>query len=188
MGFKRVHISFKAQVKTVFFLALAISIIEAVNLLLGRQLNAFGLIPRNTDALIGIITAPFLHGSLWHYFSNIVPLCIFSFLMLQHGVVRFTLVSLVCIFLSGLLVWGVGRNAIHVGASGLIYGYFGYLLLAGWLSREIKLLLISLFVGVSYGGLVFGVLPSNPYISWEGHLFGFISGLVCAFVWGRDKT
>jgi membrane associated rhomboid family serine protease len=80
-----------------------------------------------------------------------------------------------------------GRTAIHVGASGLIYGYFGYLLLAGWLSRELKLILISLFIGVGYGGLVFGILPSNPYISWEGHLFGFVSGLGCALIWGRVK-
>lgn len=181
MPVMRNQLTLNAQLKIVLFLALLISIIEIVNLLLGRQLNTFGLIPRNTDALIGIITAPFLHGSLLHYTSNIFPLCIFSFLMLQHGLVRFIFVSCFCVLVSGLLVWCFGRSAIHVGASGLIYGYLGYLLLAGWLSGKLKLLLISLFVGVTYGGLVFGILPSNPYISWESHLFGFISGIVCAF-------
>ena len=146
MPVMRNQLTLNAQLKIVLFLALLISIIEIVNLLLGRQLNTFGLIPRNTDALIGIITAPFLHGSLLHYTSNIFPLCIFSFLMLQHGLVRFIFVSCFCVLVSGLLVWCFGRSAIHVGASGLIYGYLGYLLLAGWLSGKLKLLLISLFV------------------------------------------
>jgi len=187
MSFSRTHISFRSQIKVVLCIAAIVTAIEILNLFLGRTLNVFGLIPREVDGLVGIVTAPFLHGSLMHYFSNIVPLCIFSFLLLQHGVVRFSLVTFVSIVLSGLLVWVFGRTAIHVGASGLIYGYFGYLLLAGWLSREIKLILISLFIGVGYGGLVFGVFPSNPFVSWEGHLFGFISGVGCALIWGRVK-
>jgi len=187
MSFSRTHISFSSQIKVVLCVAAIVTSIEVLNLFLGRTLNVFGLIPREVDGLVGIVTAPFLHGSLMHYFSNIVPLCIFSFLLLQHGAVRFSLVTFVSIVLSGLLVWIFGRTAIHVGASGLIYGYFGYLLLAGWLSREIKLILISLFIGVGYGGLVFGVFPSNPFVSWEGHLFGFTSGVGCALIWGREK-
>jgi membrane associated rhomboid family serine protease len=187
MSFKRTHISFRSQAKVVIWIVAVVTIVEILNLFLGRSLNVFGLMPREINGLVGIVIAPFLHGSLMHYMSNIVPLCIFSFLLLQHGVVRFNLVTFVCIVVSGLLVWMFGRTAIHVGASGLIYGYFGYLLLAGWLSRELKLILISLFIGVGYGGLVFGILPSNPYISWEGHLFGFVSGLGCALIWGRVK-
>lgn len=185
MGFKRTHISIGSQFKVVFWLAATITIIEGLNLFLGRSLNAYGLIPREVDGLVGVATAPFLHGSLMHYFSNIVPLCIFAFLLLQHGAVRFWLVTVVIIALSGMLVWGLGRTAIHVGASGLIYGYFGYLLVAGWLSREIKLLAISLFVGVGYGGMIWGVLPSMPYVSWEFHLFGFLAGIFAAMKWGR---
>jgi len=187
MSFKRTHISFRSQAKVVIWIAAVVTIVEILNLFLGRSLNVFGLMPREINGLVGIVIAPFLHGSLMHYMSNIVPLCIFSFLLLQHGVVRFNLVTFVCIVVSGLLVWMFGRTAIHVGASGLIYGYFGYLLLAGWLSRELKLILISLFIGIGYAGLVFGILPSNPYISWEGHLFGFVSGLGCALIWGRVK-
>ena len=187
MSFSRTHISFSSQIRVVLCVAAIVTSIEIMNLFLGRTLNIFGLIPREYGGLVGIVTAPFLHGSLMHYFSNIVPLCVFSFLLLQHGAVRFSLVTVVSIVLSGILVWIFGRTAIHVGASGLIYGYFGYLLLAGWLSREIKLILISLFIGVGYGGLVFGVFPSNPFISWEGHLFGFMSGVGCALIWGREK-
>jgi membrane associated rhomboid family serine protease len=185
VSFQRSHISIGSQFKVVLWLALVITVVELINLFLGRSLNVFGLIPREVGGLIGVATAPFLHGSLMHYFSNIVPLCIFVFLLLQHGAVRFGLVSIVIISLSGILVWLFGRTAIHVGASGLIYGYFGYLLVAGWLSREIKLLAISLFVGVGYGSMIWGVLPSMPFVSWEYHFFGFLSGIFAAMRWGH---
>jgi len=187
MSFRRTHIPFSSQIKVVFWVVVIMTVIEIVNLLSGRTLNAFGLIPREVGGLVGVATAPFLHGSLIHYFSNIVPLSIFSLLLLQHGVVRFSLVTFVIIVLSGLLVWVFGRTAIHVGASGLIYGYFGYLLVAGWVSREIKLLAISVFVAIGYGGMIWGVLPGMPFISWEFHLFGFSAGVLAGVKWGREK-
>lgn len=185
MSFRRVHISISSQFQVIFWFALTITVVEAFNLFFERSLNTFGLIPREANGLIGIATAPFLHGSIAHYFSNIIPLSIFSFLLLQHGAKRFWLVTFVIMLISGLLVWCFGRAAIHIGASGLIYGYFGYLLLAGWLSRELKLLIISLLVGVGYGGMIWGVLPSMPFVSWEFHLFGFLVGIFAAYRWGR---
>ena len=174
-------LTMRQQIKLVISLSLIIAGIEILNLLSGRVLNNFGLIPRELNGLLGIVTSPLLHNNLWHFFSNILPFALFSFLLLQHGTRRYLQVSLICIFGSGLLVWIFGRTAIHVGASGLIYGYFGYLLLAGILSGKIKLIAISLFVGISYGGLVFGVLPLRSYISWESHLFGLLAGLSCAY-------
>lgn len=187
MSFKRTAVDTRSAIRIVAALALVLAGLELLNLFTGRSLNQFGLIPRETTALTGILISPFLHGSLWHFFSNIFPFVVFSFLLLQHGLLRFILVSLCCIAISGVLVWALGRSAIHVGASGLIYGYFGYLLLAGILSRELKLILISVFVGVGYGGLVFGILPGLPFISWESHLFGFLTGLGCACLWGRER-
>ena len=187
MSFKRQHISSSAQLKTVGVIFIVISLVELVNVLTGRYLNQFGLVPRDTASLAGIFFSPFLHGSFSHYLSNIVPLCIFSLLMLQHGVRRFFLVTLSCIFFSGILVWLFGRSAVHVGASGLIYGYFSYLLIGGILSRQIKLVIIVLVVGVSYGGLVWGVLPGRAFISWESHLFGMVIGLLCALLWARES-
>lgn len=187
MSFKRQSVSFKAQVKIVLIFCSIMALIEVLNLFTGRSLNQFGLIPRDSSSLYAIASAPFLHGSLLHFFSNIIPLAIFSFLMLEHGRLRFYLVSVTCVLVSGILVWIFARDAVHVGASGLIYGYFGYLLLAGILSREIKLMLISLFIGFSYGGMVFGILPSFPHVSWESHLFGFIAGLGSAFFWGKER-
>ncbi len=181
-------ISFKQQINIVISLSLVLAIVEIINLLTGRSLNQFGLIPRHIPGLMGILTAPLLHGSLWHFFSNIIPFALFSFLLLQHGTKRYLQVTLVCTIGSGLLVWIFARSAVHVGASGLIYGYFGYLVLAGILSKKLKLIIIALFVGISYGTLVFGVLPLNSYISWESHLSGLLIGLAFAYYIERKKA
>lgn len=173
------------QFRIVGWIFLLISAIEIINLLSGRSLSQFGNTPRYIPGLMGIITGPFVHGSLAHYLSNIVPLCVLSLLMLQYGTRRFVYVSLFCLVLTGLLVWLFARSANHVGISGLIYSYFAFLLLAGLLSGRFKLLAISLLVGVFYGGLIFGVLPVGGFVSWESHLFGFISGLIAAWLWNR---
>lgn len=187
MTFARTHISLKSELQLVGTLLLLVTAVEIVNLVLGRSLNSFGLVPRDAFGAIGIAFAPFLHGNLMHYFSNIIPLGIFSFLLLQHGAVRFWLVSISIIVMSGLLVWLFGRTASHVGASGLIFGYFGYLLVAGFVSKEIKLILVSAFIAIFYGGMIWGVLPGMPFVSWEFHLFGFIAGVLCALKWGRAQ-
>lgn len=168
------------QFKVVVLMFVLITVIEVINLFTGRFLNQFGNIPRHLAALPGIVIGPFLHGNIWHYTSNIVPLCIFTFLMLQHGTKRFAWLSCWIVLITGLLVWLFGRQAIHIGMSGLLYGYFGYLLLAGFISRKPKLIGISLVVGFFYGGLIFGVLPAGPFVSWESHLFGFLSGVAGA--------
>lgn len=168
------------QFKFVFTLFVVFCGIEVLNILTGRSLNAFGNVPRYVEALPGIFLSPFLHGNIWHFMSNIVPLCIFSFFMLQYGTGRFLNVTLLIVFFTGLLVWLFGRNAVHIGASGLVYGYFAFLLLAGFLSGRKRLMMISLLVGFFYGGLIFGVLPTRPFVSWESHLFGFITGLGAA--------
>ena len=174
------------QLKIVGCIFVLITAIEIINLLTGRALNHFGNIPRYIPGLIGVLTGPFLHGSLSHYLSNIIPLCVLSFLMLQYGNKLFFGVTFFCIILTGLLVWLFGRSASHIGASSVIYSYFGFLLLAGFLSRKFKLIIISLLVAFFYGGLIFGVLPARTFVSWEGHLFGFISGLIAARLWAKN--
>jgi membrane associated rhomboid family serine protease len=173
------------QCKFVFVIFVLFSAIEVINLLSGYRLNQFGNYPRELHALPGILISPFLHGSLSHFFSNIITLCLFSFLMLQYGNKRFGQVSLWIIVVSGILVWLFARSAMHVGVSGLIYGYFGYLLLAGFLNGRVKLLLISLLVGFFYGGLIWGVMPQQTFVSWESHLFGFMAGLAAAKFWPK---
>lgn len=185
MKHHRNHITFKQQLRIVMIFMAILALIEVVNLFTFRSLVHLGISPRNVSSLPFILTAPFIHGSIWHFISNIIPLGIFSFLLLQHGRTRFYRVTITCILLTGICVWLFARSANHVGASGLIYSYFGYLLFAGIISREFKLIVISVVVGFVYGGMVFGVLPLNTYVSWESHLFGLLSGILCAFWWGK---
>ena len=165
-----------------------LTLLELVNLATGRALNSYAILPRSTEHLTGILFSPFLHGSFWHYSSNIIPVSLFSYLVLQWGKWRFFTVSGFVVLVTGLLVWLLGRSAYHLGASSLIYGYFGFLLFAGFLSKRPRLIAISLFVGLLYGGLIFGILPLRGFVSWESHLFGLISGCIAAFIWAKPQT
>ena len=174
--------SFHQHIIWVAYLVGFLAIIEAINMLSGRMLNHYSIYPRDLDFLAFIFTAPFLHGDFSHFASNVTTLAIFALLLLQFGGIRFIQVSVGLIILTGLAVWGLGRESYHLGASGVIYGYFGYLVVAGFLSKRLSLMFISLAVAFFYGGMVWGVLPSQPYISWESHLFGFIAGLILAYL------
>lgn len=174
---------FQNHLLLIFGIFVLLTIIEIINLFTGRMLNQFGNIPRYVPGLSGIIVGPLLHGSVQHYLSNILPMCIFSYLLLQYGTKRYAYVTLWIVVISGVLVWLFARSATHIGISGLVYGYFGYLILGGFLSGKFKLIVISLLVAFFYGGLIFGVLPGRPFVSWESHLFGFISGLIAAKYW-----
>lgn len=185
---KRHHIRLIAQLKITAVIVIALTMVETINLFIARSLNIWGILPRSEEHWIGIFAAPFLHGSVSHFSSNIIPLAVFSVLVLQHGLKRFCYASVFIILVTGVLVWLFGRPAIHVGASCLIYGYFGFLIVAGFVSREFKLIIISLLVGFLYGGMIWGVLPLSPYISFESHLFGALSGAVAGFIWGKDKS
>ncbi|MFT4653133.1 MAG: membrane associated rhomboid family serine protease [Kangiellaceae bacterium] len=165
----------------------ALLVIEIINLFTGRLLSQFSIVPRSFSSLPFIFTAPFLHASVQHFISNIVTLCVFTFLLLQFGERKFFVLSLGLVIGTGLLVWLFGRTASHLGASGVIYGYFGFLLLAGFLSKKLSLILISVLVAFFYGTMVWGVLPSQPYISWESHLFGFITGLFLAWLLTKKR-
>ena len=175
------------HIRLVFAIFVLFSVIEIINLFTGRMLSQLGTIPRYVPGLKGIFLGPFVHGSLQHYFSNIIPLCIFSYLLLQYGLKRYLQVTLWIILITGLLVWLFARPATHIGVSGVIYGYFGYLVLAGFLSGRFKLIIISVLVAFFYGGLIFGILPSSPFVSWESHLFGFITGLAAAKLWAKPS-
>lgn len=167
---------------------IAITVIEVINLLSGRWLNQFALYPRDLGSLAGIFVSPFVHGNIWHYASNIWPLCLFSFLTLQYGRATFYKITAVIITASGLLVWLLARDALHLGASSLVYGYFGFLLLAGFINKKLKLIAISLLVSFFYGGMIFGVMPTAGFVSWESHLGGFAVGLFAAKTWAKNAT
>ncbi|MEP3247524.1 MAG: rhomboid family intramembrane serine protease [Sneathiella sp.] len=167
-------------------LLIVIWVVEILNLFAGHSLSVWGILPRDTSGLIGIPFAPFLHGSLLHAVSNTVPLLILGGLAILSFGNRFVSLTVVIITLSGIGVWLFGRDAYHVGASGLIFGYFGALLASAFIDRRLSSVLTALITVVLYGGLVFGLLPLVPGVSVESHFFGLISGV--AFVWyGRQR-
>jgi membrane associated rhomboid family serine protease len=154
--------------------------IECVNMLLGHRLNQWGILPRTLTGLVGIPLSPFLHGSFTHLILNTVPLVTLGSLVAFYGTRVFLTVSLWIVLLSGAALWLLGRSAYHVGASSVIFGYFGYLVARGWYERSVIALLVALLTLMLYGSIVWGVLPTRFYISWEGHLFGLLAGVLVA--------
>ncbi len=151
-------------------------------------LQQFGLVPRTQRGLLGILLAPFLHGSLAHLISNSISLIIFAFMLaVIEGNKMFPKVMLM-ILIGGILTWLMARNATHIGASGLVFSLWGYMLLSGWFSRKLKYIIVAIILMFFYSGLIFGVLPGETSISWESHLFGFIAGILVSWFYHRKTV
>jgi membrane associated rhomboid family serine protease len=147
----------------------------------GRSLDLFGIIPRNVIGLRGIFLAPFLHGSFAHVATNTMPFLVLGWFIMLRGVNNFYVVSAIAAFVGGLGTWLVGSpNSVHVGASGVIFGYLGFLLFKGYFERSASAIGLSFLAAFLYGGVLWGILPIQRGISWEGHLFGFIGGIIAA--------
>ncbi|NVK54052.1 MAG: rhomboid family intramembrane serine protease [Alteromonadaceae bacterium] len=173
------------QLRFIAVLALSLIGVELVNLMLANSLNQFGLRPRSVAHLSGIIVAPLLHANLTHFASNFLPLLLFTWLSMQWGKRPFVYASLLIWLGAGFWVWLFGRDAMHIGASGIVYGYLGFLILAGFYSKKLHLLIISVVIAVLYGGMIFGVLPLQRFVSFEYHFFGFVMGLLSARLWAK---
>ncbi|WP_419810355.1 rhomboid family intramembrane serine protease [Bacterioplanoides sp.] len=173
---------FGQQFRFVLMIAAALAVIELINLLTLRGLNVLALIPREITRLPLIITAPVLHKDTWHFASNIIPFTILSFLAMQYGKKTYLTVLLSSTLATGLGVWLFARGIPHMGLNGLVYALFGFLLVSGIRTRQVKHLAISLITLLGWGGLVFGLLPINAYISWESNIFGVLSGIACAMI------
>lgn len=146
-------------------------------------LDIFGIAPRDLTGLRGIILAPFLHGNFQHLMANSVPFVILGWLVMLNRTRDFFTVTFISALVGGLGVWLFGAtNSVHIGASLLIFGYLGFLLFRGYFQRDIPSIAVALVVVFLYGGVLWGVLPSEAGVSWEGHLFGFIGGIIAAKV------
>ncbi|WP_417585763.1 rhomboid family intramembrane serine protease [Pelagibacterium sp.] len=155
--------------------------VQVVNWITGYGLNpAFGLIPRHGSGLDGVIAMPLLHGSFSHLMANTPPLLVMGGLLVVTTTRALLAVNAVVIGLGGGLVWLFGGSAIHIGASGLIFGWFGFFVVRGLVDRSPITLGAALVVGVLYGSILWGVLPGQPGVSWEAHLFGAIAGAAAA--------
>lgn len=143
------------------------------------SINSFGIIPRELYGLLGILLSPFLHGSLGHLIANSVGLLIFGSALAVLEKNFFTTIIGI-IIMGGTGTWVFARSANHIGASGLIFGLFGYLLFLGYYQKKAKFILVSAITLLGYGTMIFGILPGTPGVSWEGHLFGFLAGVASA--------
>ncbi len=178
----------KRQAALLLSFVLLIWILELVDqLFLANQLDLWGIRPRTLEGLPGIVLCPFLHADLAHVVANTMPFLVLGWLVMLRGLGEFFRVSLLTVAFSGLVVWLIGRSStVHVGASSLIFGYLGYLMLRGYFDRSAFSVAISLLVGLIYGGLIWGILPTTQAQSWEGHLGGFLAGAACAWLFTRQ--
>jgi membrane associated rhomboid family serine protease len=157
-------------------------IIQLAQFIFKINFDSFGLLPRTTSGLIGIITAPLLHAGFAHLFSNTLPL-----LFLATGVLYFYKNSAFKVFVivyivPGVFVWLFAREAYHIGASGIVYGLVTFLFFSGVIRRDTRSIALALIVTFLYGSLIWGVLPQNNNVSWEYHLFGSLTGIASAII------
>ena len=177
-----------AEVQGVLAFLAAIWIAFAVASVL-PSLNDYGVKPRTLSGLAGIPAMPFLHANLQHVVSNTVPLFVLLMLLAGSKARSWEIVAAI-VLLGGALLWLFGRFANHIGASGLIFGLIGFLIVSGLLEKRLIPLAISLVVGFLYGGtLLSGVVPKlGSHVSWDGHLCGAIAGGIVAYVFDKSTA
>jgi len=161
--------------------ALAMIAGSLVGVLSGRIARRLALVPRTAGGLLGLATAPFVHANFSHLLANFPPFLVLGFLVLRRNEAGFLRAALIIALGQGALLWLFGRKAAHVGMSGVIMGFSGYLLAIGYLARTIADLIVAGAVVVFYGGMLAGVAPARDGTSWEGHLFGLIAGVGIAW-------
>jgi len=158
------------------------------NLVLGGRLNAHGIWPRHLAGLAGILWAPLLHGSYQHLLANSVPLLVLGIILCGRSRSEFGLVTAAGVLMSGALTWAFARDASHIGASGLVFCYFGYLASLAWFRRTFGTLFISAVCILAYGGMLRGLLPNSSGVSWEGHVAGLAAGIVSGWIGSKLRS
>jgi membrane associated rhomboid family serine protease len=150
--------------------------------LIGVDFNHFGIVPRSSEGIKGILFAPFLHGNFTHLISNTIPMLVLTTVLFWiYPRIAFR-VLILSVLMGGTLVWIFGRAAFHIGASGVIFALVGFIMASGIFRRKLKALLIAFVIFFLYGGILWGILPTQPGVSWESHLFGAVSGVALAYI------
>lgn len=160
---------------------------EILDALLRLGLDREGIRPLETEGLSGILAAPLLHGGFGHLIGNTVPLLVLGFVLLLGGVRRWAAVTAVVWLVGGLGTWLFGgAGTLHIGASGVVFGWLTYLIVRGFFSRRPAQITVGALVFLFYGGMLLGVLPNQPGVSWQGHLFGAVGGVLAAWWFASD--
>ncbi|MBG0827666.1 rhomboid family intramembrane serine protease [Planomonospora sp. ID67723] len=162
--------------------------IEVADYVFPGEFDAYGIRAGDVDGLAGIPVAPFLHDGFGHLMANSLPLLILGFLAALRGLGRFLAASAIIILVSGLGVWLTSDPAyVTVGASGLVFGYFGLVVARGLFDRRALDIVIGIGVALAYYSIIWGVLPTEEGVSWQGHLFGLIGGVLAAWIVRRRR-
>jgi membrane associated rhomboid family serine protease len=161
--------------------------VEIVDVVAG-DLDSAGIRPRNVDGLVGIVAAPFLHGGFGHLFGNTIPFLVLGGVIALSGLARVAAVTVIVALVGGLGVWLVApASTLHIGASGIVFGFITYLIARGVWSRRALHLAVGVIVLFVYGGtLAFGFVPT-PGVSWQGHAFGALGGILAAWLLDRRR-
>lgn len=162
-------------------------VVETIDTLTAGSLEDDGVIPRDFSEWDNLIWYPLIHGDWGHLIGNAGPLLVLGFLSSSGGIKQFFQVTVVIWLTSALGIWVIGTPASHIGASGLVFGYLGFLLVRGIFARSALQILIAIVVFAIYGYALWGVLPGQSGVSWEGHLFGAIGGILAAWGVARDN-
>ncbi len=185
---KRVTRTLKSHVTTLGATVGATWTTYVVNGLAGGALMQYGVIPRTLTGLRGILFAPFLHANMQHLIANTIPFLAMGWLVMLRDARHFLPVTVFAMLGSGLMAWLLGApGSVHIGASGVVFGYFGFLLLGGWYARSFVSITLSVLVAVLWGGLVLGIAPGQVGISWQSHLGGFLAGVLAARRYRRAR-
>lgn len=182
----------KSVVKELQILTISIAIFWIIEILdrfvFQGSLDLYGIQPQSPIGLRGLLFAPFLHGGFGHLMANTIPFLTLGWLTMIQETSDFFIVSFFSALIGGAGVWLFGSpNSVHIGASILIYGYLGFLLLRGYFQKNVPSIALSIIVAVFYGGFIWGVFPSQMGVSWQGHLFGFIGGAIAAKMIAKEK-
>jgi membrane associated rhomboid family serine protease len=169
-----------------FFFLVVLWIIRYLQYYYKVDLIEYGIHPLKTDGLLGIITAPLIHADIKHLSANSFPLFFLSACLFYFYREMATKVFFLVWIISGIWVWTFARDAYHIGASGLVYGYGSFLFFSGLLRRHTQLMAISMMITFLYGGLLWGIFPMKDQVSWESHLMGLLSGLVLAIFYMKS--
>lgn len=175
------------SVKIILLICAIMVGIHFLNILTDGYFRNFGLEPREFSSIYTIILSPWLHGDMTHLLSNLSILVVLAFLCLLQGVRYFVKASAIIIIVSGLLVWSFGRDAIHIGASGWIFGLWSLVIALAWFERSFLNIIIGIGVLIFYGGMIFGLVPTSAPISFEGHIFGALSGVLSAAILSKER-
>jgi len=178
----------KKRITNILIFILALWLIKITDTIIAYDLCQLGIVPRSLSGLLGIVLSPLLHANYFHLMSNTIPVFVLLLVLFTFYNRHAAIVITGTVLIGGIAVWIFGRNASHVGISGLIYGLATFLIMAGFYKRDIKSLLISLLIIIFYGGLIWGLLPGRFWVSWEGHLFGAGAGLLLAYYLFRKEN